>query len=100
MVIEATGQRDAPVGLVNGYLHRRRHGFGFRVERLQRRHGRQMARGVVLAVLCGAALRGTWLLKEQFGRQRALGTRVVMLGVISLRLACTHAESLRSPQQL
>jgi len=34
-----------------------------------------------------AALLGTWLLKEKFGLQRALGTLVVVLGVISLRLA-------------
>ena len=34
-----------------------------------------------------AALLGTWLLKEKFGWQRALGTLVVVLGVISLRLA-------------
>ena len=47
-----------------------------------------------------AALRGTWLLKEKFRLQRALSTRVVVLGLIGLRLACTHAESLRSPQQL
>ena len=47
-----------------------------------------------------AALGSTWLLNEQFGLQRALSTRVVVPGVIGLRLACTHAESLRSPQQL
>ncbi|MDO9092210.1 MAG: DMT family transporter [Rubrivivax sp.] len=34
-----------------------------------------------------AALLGTWLLKEKFGMQRALGTLVVVLGVISLRLS-------------
>jgi phosphonate utilization associated putative membrane protein len=34
-----------------------------------------------------AALFGTWLLKEKFGLQRAVGTLVVVLGVISLRLA-------------
>jgi len=34
-----------------------------------------------------AALLGTWLLKEKFGLQRALGTLVVVLGVVSLRLA-------------
>ena len=34
-----------------------------------------------------AALLGTWLLKEKFGWQRALGTAVVVLGVVSLRLA-------------
>ncbi len=34
-----------------------------------------------------AALLGTWLLKEKFGWQRALGTAVVVLGVIGLRLA-------------
>ncbi len=34
-----------------------------------------------------AAVLGTWLLKEKFGLQRALGTLVVVLGVISLRLA-------------
>ncbi len=34
-----------------------------------------------------AALLGTWLLKEKFGVQRALGTLVVVLGVISLRLS-------------
>lgn len=34
-----------------------------------------------------AAVLGTWLLKERFGLQRALGTLVVVLGVISLRLA-------------
>ena len=33
-----------------------------------------------------AALLGTWLLKEKFGRQRALGTLVVVLGVMALRL--------------
>ena len=31
--------------------------------------------------------RSTWLLKEKFGWQRALGSAVVVLGVISLRLA-------------
>ena len=34
-----------------------------------------------------AALLGTWLLKEKFGLQRALGTAVVVAGVIGLRLA-------------
>jgi len=34
-----------------------------------------------------AALLGTWLLKEKFGLQRALGTVVVVLGVMALRLA-------------
>lgn len=34
-----------------------------------------------------AALLGTWLLKEKFGLQRALGTGVVVLGVMLLRLA-------------
>ncbi len=34
-----------------------------------------------------AALLGTWLLKEKFGWQSALGTAVVVLGVVSLRLA-------------
>ena len=34
-----------------------------------------------------AALLGTWLLKEKFGLQRALGTAVVVLGVMLLRLA-------------
>ena len=33
-----------------------------------------------------AALLGTWLLKEKFGLQRALGTGVVVLGVMALRL--------------
>ena len=33
-----------------------------------------------------AALLGTWLLKEKFGLQRALGTAVVVLGVMCLRL--------------
>ena len=33
-----------------------------------------------------AALLGTWMLKEKFGFQRALGTVVVVVGVISLRL--------------
>jgi phosphonate utilization associated putative membrane protein len=33
-----------------------------------------------------AALLGTWLLKERFGLQRALGTLVVVLGVMALRL--------------
>jgi phosphonate utilization associated putative membrane protein len=33
-----------------------------------------------------AALLGTWLLKEKFGLQRALGTVVVVLGVMALRL--------------
>ena len=33
-----------------------------------------------------AALLGTWLLKERFGLQRALGTLVVVAGVVSLRL--------------
>ena len=34
-----------------------------------------------------AALLGSWLLREKFGWQRALGTAVVVLGVVSLRLA-------------
>ena len=34
-----------------------------------------------------AALLGTWLLKERFGRQRALGTLVIVAGVMALRLA-------------
>ena len=34
-----------------------------------------------------AALLGTWLLKEKFGWQRALGTAVVVAGVMALRLA-------------
>jgi phosphonate utilization associated putative membrane protein len=34
-----------------------------------------------------AALLGTWLLKEKFGLQRAVGTAVVVLGVIALRLS-------------
>ena len=34
-----------------------------------------------------AALLGTWLLGEKFGLQRALGTAVVVLGVIGLRMA-------------
>ncbi len=34
-----------------------------------------------------AALLGTWLLKEKFGLQRALGTLVVVSGVVSLRLS-------------
>jgi phosphonate utilization associated putative membrane protein len=33
-----------------------------------------------------AALLGTWLLKERFGAQRALGTAVVVFGVMALRL--------------
>jgi phosphonate utilization associated putative membrane protein len=33
-----------------------------------------------------AALLGTWLLKERFGWQRALGTAVVVAGVVGLRL--------------
>lgn len=33
-----------------------------------------------------AALLGTWLLKERFGAQRALGTLVVVAGVMALRL--------------
>lgn len=33
-----------------------------------------------------AALLGTWLLKEKFGLQRALGTLVVVAGVVALRL--------------
>ncbi len=33
-----------------------------------------------------AALLGTWLLKEKFGWQRALGTAVVVAGVVGLRL--------------
>jgi drug/metabolite transporter (DMT)-like permease len=33
-----------------------------------------------------AALLGTWLLKERFGLQRAIGTVVVVLGVMALRL--------------
>ena len=33
-----------------------------------------------------AALLGTWLLKERFGLQRAVGTLVVVAGVVSLRL--------------
>jgi drug/metabolite transporter (DMT)-like permease len=33
-----------------------------------------------------AALLGTWLLKEKFGLQRALGTAVVVGGVMALRL--------------
>jgi phosphonate utilization associated putative membrane protein len=33
-----------------------------------------------------AALLGTWMLKERFGLQRALGTLVVVLGVAALRL--------------
>ena len=32
-----------------------------------------------------AALLGTWLLKEKFGLQRALGTLVVVAGVMALR---------------
>jgi multidrug transporter EmrE-like cation transporter len=31
-------------------------------------------------------LLGTWLLKEKFGLQRMLGTVVVVLGVMALRL--------------
>ncbi len=34
-----------------------------------------------------AALLGTWLLKERFGLQRAVGTLVVVVGVVSLRLS-------------
>jgi len=34
-----------------------------------------------------AALLGCWLLKEKFGRQRALGTVVIVAGVMALRLA-------------
>jgi drug/metabolite transporter (DMT)-like permease len=33
-----------------------------------------------------AALLGTWLLKERFGAQRALGTAVIVAGVMALRL--------------
>ena len=33
-----------------------------------------------------AALLGTWLLKERFGLQRAIGTAVVVAGVLALRL--------------
>jgi drug/metabolite transporter (DMT)-like permease len=33
-----------------------------------------------------AALLGAWLLKERFGAQRALGTVVIVAGVMSLRL--------------
>ena len=33
-----------------------------------------------------AALLGTWLLKERFGLQRALGTVVIVVGVMALRL--------------
>jgi drug/metabolite transporter (DMT)-like permease len=33
-----------------------------------------------------AALLGTWLLKERFGLQRAVGTLVVVAGVMALRL--------------
>ncbi|NRF69045.1 EamA family transporter [Aquincola sp. S2] len=33
-----------------------------------------------------AALLGTWILKERFGRQRALGTLVIVGGVMALRL--------------
>lgn len=33
-----------------------------------------------------AALLGTWLLKERFGVQRALGTAVIVAGVVALRL--------------
>lgn len=33
-----------------------------------------------------ASLFGTWLLKERFGMQRAIGTAVVVLGVMALRL--------------
>jgi phosphonate utilization associated putative membrane protein len=33
-----------------------------------------------------AALLGTWMLKEKFGAQRALGTAVIVLGVMALRL--------------
>jgi drug/metabolite transporter (DMT)-like permease len=34
-----------------------------------------------------AALLGTWLLKERFGLQRAIGTLVIVGGVMALRLA-------------
>ncbi|MCC7150805.1 MAG: EamA family transporter [Rubrivivax sp.] len=34
-----------------------------------------------------ASLLGTWLLKERFGWQRALGTGVIVAGVVALRLA-------------
>jgi uncharacterized membrane protein len=34
-----------------------------------------------------AALLGTWLLKETFGRQRALGTVVIVAGVVALRFS-------------
>jgi drug/metabolite transporter (DMT)-like permease len=34
-----------------------------------------------------AALLGTWLLKERFGWQRAIGTVVVVIGVVALRMA-------------
>jgi drug/metabolite transporter (DMT)-like permease len=33
-----------------------------------------------------AALIGTWFLKEQFTARRALGTAIIVLGVVSLRL--------------
>jgi drug/metabolite transporter (DMT)-like permease len=33
-----------------------------------------------------AALFGSWLLKEKFGLQRALGTAVIVAGVMALRL--------------
>lgn len=33
-----------------------------------------------------AAVLGVWLLKERFGRQRALGTLVLVVGVVALRL--------------
>ena len=33
-----------------------------------------------------AAVLGTWLLKEKFGLQRAIGTAVVVAGVMALRL--------------
>ena len=32
-----------------------------------------------------AALLGTWLLKEKFGLQRAIGTGVIVAGVMALR---------------
>ena len=33
-----------------------------------------------------AAILGTWLLKERFGVQRAIGTAVIVAGVMALRL--------------
>ncbi len=33
-----------------------------------------------------AALLGTWLLKEPFGKQRAVGTAVIVASVMALRL--------------